>query len=451
LLGLRPGPLSMLGNANAVSLKRPGPDNSPRICSFTWREVRHETCLREIMASREVTPDSDTSPEENDALDAPGRDTPTPVDAGPDTLREERRSLRSASFHWVLVLTCAAGALALVPLWAPMLLASWMAMVVRPLHTRFTQWVKGSGRAAAVVTVLLVVLALLPVVIMSLSLFGATAQLIERVQQSGGPSEALKTLLTSESVLPKGLNPDQFKLDAQQIMDFAKSHGGGALNAAGTIFGAATTAFIGLFVFVYGFYTCLVDASSANRWLLEHSPLERWETLRLSKAYAETGRGLLIGVGLTALFQGGVATLGYVIIGVPQALVLGLVTTFAALIPSFGTGLVWAPLALGLAISGHTGKAIAVVGLGCAISVADNFIRPFLSRFAKLDLQGFVLFVAMLGGITIFGTWGLLLGPLCVRLAVEALRIGRDRRELGGGAARLLGPDGAEPPFARGD
>jgi predicted PurR-regulated permease PerM len=58
-------------------------------------------------------------------------------------------------------------------------------------------------------------------------------------------------------------------------------------------------------------------------------------------------------------------------------------------------------------------------------------IRPLISKHANLDLPAYLLFVAMLGGIVVFGTWGLLAGPLFVRLAIEALRIGRERRELG--------------------
>jgi predicted PurR-regulated permease PerM len=397
------------------------------------------------MASHDPTP-----ARELDAPDAvPHRQSEPPMDAGPATLRAERRSLRTSSFHWGLVLTCFAAALTLVPLWTPLLLASWMAMVVRPLHERLVKRLGGSGRAAAVITVLLVGLVFAPVVIIGLSLFSAAASLLERVQQSGGAREALQTLLSSEPALPRGqFDPSQFKLDAQQIMGFAQKHGGGALNTATRIFGAATTAVIALFVFVYGFYVFLVDARKMNDWLVKHSPLERWQTLRLGGAFSETGRGLLIGVGLTALFQGGVATLGYVLIGVPQALVLGLVTTFAALIPSIGTGLVWAPLALGLLLAGHTGQAIAVIAVGCVISVADNFIRPMLSRYAQLELPTFLLFVAMLGGMTIFGTWGLLLGPLFVRLGVEALRIGREQRELGD-PGPLVGPDGES--YARSD
>jgi predicted PurR-regulated permease PerM len=267
--------------------------------------------------------------------------------------------------------------------------------------------------------------ALAPLLVIVLSLVGSSMTLVERLQKSGGAQEALKTLLTTEAAPAAG------PIDLHRVMEFAQSHGSDALNAATKLFGAASAGTIGVIVFIYGFYTCLVEGPRAYAWLLEHSPLERWQTTRLTAAYEETGRGLLIGVGLTALFQGAVATVGYAIIGVPQALVFGLVTALGALIPSVGTALVWVPLAIGLFAAGQKGSAAAVVGLGAVVSVADNFVRPLLSRHGQLDLPGFLLFVAMLGGIVTFGGWGLLVGPLFVRLALEALRLGRERHELG--------------------
>ena len=314
--------------------------------------------------------------------------------------------------------------MALVPLWAPLLLASWMAVAFRPWHAKLAQKVGGRSGAAAVATVSLVLALLLPVLVIGLSLVGAALSLAEQLQRSAGAKEGLQTLLESQPELSGGLN-------MQRISELLQSHGGGAWKTASMIFGAASSAVIGMFVFVYGFYVCLVDGGRAYRWLIDHCPLEPQQTERLALAYEETGRGLLIGVGLTALVQGAVATLGYVIIGVPQALVLGLLTALAALIPSFGTGLIWAPLAIGLLAAGRTGAAVAVLGVGCAISVLDNFVRPLFSRRGHLQLSSFVLLVAMLGGMVAFGTWGLLLGPLFVRLSVEALRLGRERRELG--------------------
>ena len=70
-----------------------------------------------------------------------------------------------------------------------------------------------------------------------------------------------------------------------------------------------------------------------------------------------------------------------------------------------------------------------MLGIGAFISTVDNLIRPALARKGHLDLPTSAVFASMLGGITMFGAWGLFLGPLFVRLAVEVLDILKDRRQ----------------------
>ena len=59
------------------------------------------------------------------------------------------------------------------------------------------------------------------------------------------------------------------------------------------------------------------------------------------------------------------------------------------------------------------------------IGTVDNVMRPVFARFGKLHLSTFVLLTSIFGGLAIFGTWGLLLGPLFARLAKEALIMAR--------------------------
>jgi predicted PurR-regulated permease PerM len=58
--------------------------------------------------------------------------------------------------------------------------------------------------------------------------------------------------------------------------------------------------------------------------------------------------------------------------------------------------------------------------------VIDNFLRPVFARLGALKLPLFLLFISVFGGLSVFGTWGALIGPLIVRLAIEALAIMRD-------------------------
>jgi predicted PurR-regulated permease PerM len=79
-------------------------------------------------------------------------------------------------------------------------------------------------------------------------------------------------------------------------------------------------------------------------------------------------------------------------------------------------------------MSGRSTAAVAILVVGLVVSTVDNFARPALSRYGKLRLPTYLLFVAMLGGLAAFGAWGILLGPLFVRLAVEALALLRSER-----------------------
>jgi predicted PurR-regulated permease PerM len=319
--------------------------------------------------------------------------------------------------RWTLLALLAAAFIALLPLWPPVLLAAWGAILAHPLYTRLVKRVKGRNKAAGVVTVLLVLLALTPVVVIGLSLFGAAVDLMHQLKQSGDGRGALSALVASEPTLAFD------KLDARKAIDLARQHGASAFNAASTVLGATAAVGVGLFVFVTGFYTFLVQGRSFWDWAIEHAPLPRAYMHRFGNAFVETGHGLVVGVGFTALLQGLVMTIGFIAIHVPQALVLGLLATIAALIPSIGTGLVWVPVSIGLLMSGRKAAAIATLVVGVVVSVVDNVVRPWLSRFGDLLLPSYVLLLAMLGGIAAFGAWGILIGPLFVRMAKEALSI----------------------------
>jgi len=80
-------------------------------------------------------------------------------------------------------------------------------------------------------------------------------------------------------------------------------------------------------------------------------------------------------------------------------------------------------------VSAIAALGIAIVVLGVVVGSVDNVVRPMLSRIGKLQLPAFLLFLALLGGMTAFGPVGVLLGPLLVRLAVEALTLSRELRD----------------------
>lgn len=336
------------------------------------------------------------------------------------------------AFRWVvLILSVGAGA-AFFPLWAPLVLAAWTAIMMRPVLLRVAKAI-GRDKAAAFVVVLLVMAMLVPIAGAVASLSLGAIDLARGLSKSDGVKNAFISVVSGGEGADAGGggSPLDVLKSPGKIIELVKENGMSAVQVVGGAAGAIAQAALSLFVFFYAVYVFLVDGPDYYEWIERHAPIEPTHTRRLADAFEETGRGLLVGTGLTGLAQGVVATITYFALGVPRAFVLGLVTCIASLIPSVGTALVWLPVAIGLALAGRMGSAAIMAGVGVfVIAMIDNLMRPVFSRFGKLHLSSFVLLTSIFGGLAIFGTWGLILGPLFVRMAKEALEIQRKDRLL---------------------
>jgi predicted PurR-regulated permease PerM len=122
----------------------------------------------------------------------------------------------------------------------------------------------------------------------------------------------------------------------------------------------------------------------------------------------------------TALAQSVLALLGFWITGVPGAMLLGLLTFFLSIIP-MGPPLVWIPAAIWLYFHGETAWAIFMLVYGMVvISSIDNVIKPYLiSRGGALPLL--LVFMGVLGGLMTFGFIGVFLGPVILAIGYALL------------------------------
>lgn len=328
---------------------------------------------------------------------------------------------RSRAMPWVALLFCVAAFVTLVPLWASLVLGAWFAMLCRPIVARLEHPLRGRSRAAALVTIGLLVLIVAPLALAIFALYGAALDFAQYVTSTTDVRALLRGLASGQQAKTTNVG---------SIMSLVQSYGGRAWTVIGSVTGATAAFVLGLFVFLYATFVFLVHGAEIGAWIEDHAPIPGAATRRLGSAFEETGRGLLISTGLTALTQGAIATIAYLILGVPRAIVLGLFTALAALIPSVGTGLVWVPVAVGLALSGRTTAAIAMAVIGIfVIGTVDNLVRPFFSRFGQLQMPAFLILVSILGGFAVFGAFGIILGPLAVRLAMEALALVRDHEK----------------------
>jgi predicted PurR-regulated permease PerM len=268
----------------------------------------------------------------------------------------------------------------------------------------------GRRTAAAALTFALLVGLMAPLVAAGLVAYDRILELVG----------ALKTASPLRGALLSALRANASDLDPRVLVTIG-----------GRVLGGSIRFLVQTFVFLVGAFTFLVSGDRACRWAETVAPIPPAHFRRLAAAFRETGRGLVVGLGLTAVVQGTIAGAAYAVLGVPSPVLLGVITALCALLPPIGTALVWGPAAVGLFVSGQVGRSIALVAIGAGIvSTIDNVLRPWLSRVGKLQLPMLALLSSMLGGLTVLGPAGLVLGPLAVRLAREALSILRDEQRL---------------------
>jgi predicted PurR-regulated permease PerM len=317
-----------------------------------------------------------------------------------------------------------AATLVLAPYWLWLVLAIWVGQLGRRVLPPLTRLTGRRQRAAALLTAALLALLLVPIGVVFVTLITDAIELAERIAASKEVRTMFEQLVTPTP--PPGGAPPADK----NPLDLLMAHGLKAWNVLAVVFTFAAEAVLGLFIFVSGVYVVLADGPAHYRWFEAHMPLDPRVTKRFLTAFTETGHGLFIGVGGSGLCQAIVATIAYIVIGVPEPFVLGLLTLVVSVVPTVGTAFVWVPVAIGLALTGRTDAAIGmtVVGIG-VIGTIDNVVRPVLARWGNLALPSYLIMVSMFGGLALVGASGLVLGPLVMRLAKEALVMYRESRD----------------------
>ena len=290
--------------------------------------------------------------------------------------------------------------------------ASWLVTTFYPLFVRLSRKLNAT-LAALMLTLIILISIVAPLVVSGVVLTSRLIDLVGQVValwQSGNFSSLASSLLQEQGA--RASLGDVYREVARATPTL--------LAGVGKIVGILSDIGIKSFLFVLLVYGFFVRGRQLVERIARASPLGQTPTRVLMTTYAETGRGILVGVFAVVILHGIVASIGYAIIGIARAVELGALTAVAGMVPAVGTALVWVPLATVLAATGHVRQAIFVVVVGLIVGSVDNLLRPWLSRLGRIPLATLTMFVAFFGGIATFGPSGVLLGPLIFAWAQRA-------------------------------
>ena len=194
-----------------------------------------------------------------------------------------------------------------------------------------------------------------------------------------------------------------------------------------------------LFVMLFALFFFLRDGESIVDRFRLFLPFE--ETTRdrmLSEAreliFASVTTSLVI-----ASVQGVICGGAFAIVGLGSPVFWGVIMAFLSLLPVVGAWPIWIPATIWLFSTGHTGRALVLIAIcGGLGSTIDNILRPILLG-GRSSLNGLLVFISVLGGVTVFGALGIVLGPIVVATAVGIVDVsaGKDatRHDAGTGAS----------------
>ncbi|MBK6692260.1 MAG: AI-2E family transporter [Myxococcales bacterium] len=180
---------------------------------------------------------------------------------------------------------------------------------------------------------------------------------------------------------------------------------------------------LALFFMTLSTYFVLRHWGDLARHMEELLPFERRHTHELLNQFRRAGRQVLLGTVLTGIIQGMFAAVGYRIVGVPEPGFWGVVTALASLVPAVGTLLVWVPIGIFKIATGHPvlGATLLIYSALTVGLISDYVIRPRLVG-REPGVPTVLTFIALFGGVEVFGVVGLVLGPVLVTLSVAVLR-----------------------------
>lgn len=316
------------------------------------------------------------------------------------------------------------------PFVGPLLWAIFLAFMLNPLHVRLTRRLRNRPHwSAFILTLATLVLFIGPLTALSAAFAAQVGDLMQYVRKTLEGQTTTNVLeLTNVPWIQGTLRraEDLFGINSAQIRGWvtqgAREVLQGAASFTGKVFLGAMGTVMGFVLTIFMLFFFIRDGEEMLANTRELIPMQRSYKQRLFDHLAAVTRAMVLGTGLTALIQGALVGIAFLIVGLPSPLVFGVIAALVSLLPFGGTALVWIPAAIVLGIQGHWKSTIFMVVWGSLlVSLVDNVVRPMLVS-GRAQVGTLTVFIGVLGGLAAFGAIGLFLGPVVLALIIALIR-----------------------------
>jgi len=302
----------------------------------------------------------------------------------------------------------------------PIFWAIVFALLLYPAYRRLKHELKNATLAAVLVLLFALLIVVISIAWLGTQIAQEAYALYLTLAGSGGLTSFALPPVLLETLETFGFSSAEITAN---ISAWAETASAWILSEALSMSGATFTVALKTFIMLYLLFFILRDGESIGHAVMKYLPLGDDRERALFSRFAGTTRAVVKGTVVVALAQGVAGGILFWIAGVPNPVLWGAVMAFLSVIPAVGSFLVWLPAGLYLLAVGSLVPALIVlIGGAVVISSLDNFLRPILVG-RDTNMPDALILISILGGISVFGIAGVVIGPVVSAVALTAWQL----------------------------
>jgi predicted PurR-regulated permease PerM len=321
----------------------------------------------------------------------------------------------------LLVVTLAFGWI-LLPFYGAVFWGTILAIIFAPLQRRLRVKLNGRNNLAALISLsVCFLIVILPVTFIAGALVQEGAMVYQRLKS--GELNFITYYQQAVGALPAWAHQWLERFDLADLSSLQEKLSSGAMQASQLV---ATKAFsigqntfefvISFGIMLYLLFFLLRDGPALGRRIKQAVPLSGEHKQHLFTKFTTVIRATVKGNIAVAATQGALGGLIFWFLGIQGSLLWGTLMAFLSLLPAIGAGLIWVPVAAYFLLTGAIWQGVTLT-LFCVvvIGLVDNILRPILVG-KDTKMPDYVVLISTLGGMSLFGLNGFVIGPLIAAL-----------------------------------
>jgi len=305
------------------------------------------------------------------------------------------------------------------PLLSIVLLSFLLASIFQPVYTFFNR--KLSAPFSSLLTCVLIVLLVFLPLLFFVGALSKEAFDLYQIGKGTNLTVILKDLLQKNPLMIKfqevlemlglGIQPHEI---GKIISGFIKSTGLFLFNRASAWATNIMLFIFNFFIMIITIYFLLIDHERLINFILRLSPLPDDQERQLIRKFKKIAGAVLVGNGICGLIQGVLGGLAFWIFDLGSPIIWGGVMLILAFLPIFGIGLVLIPAALIIILKGNIAGGLYMLIFYAFLSFSvEYFLKPKLVS-QRIQMHTLLVFLAIIGGLSVFGFLGIIYGPLII-------------------------------------